>query len=135
MIDSERCPCLSGETYGACCGPMHAGAKTAPTAERLMRSRYSAFLAGDAAYLLKTWHPATRPEELVMEDGLRWLRLDILDTVGGSLFETEGVVEFRALYSSIPEDGEPAERGMLHERSRFIKLDGEWVYMDGEIRS
>lgn len=100
-----------------------------------MRSRYSAFIAKNADYLLATWHPATRPEELMMDDGLRWLRLDILDTQGGSLFETEGVVEFRAHYRSIPQGDEPAERGMLHERSRFIRRDGDWVYMDGEIRS
>ena len=53
MHDDERCPCLSGDTYGACCGRYHSGAATAPTAEALMRSRYSAFAVG-AVFLVST---------------------------------------------------------------------------------
>ncbi|MET0725475.1 MAG: YchJ family metal-binding protein, partial [Leifsonia sp.] len=56
LRSDDRCPCLSGEAYGSCCGRFHAGA-VAPTAVQLMRSRYSAFVVGDAAYLLDTWHP------------------------------------------------------------------------------
>ena len=44
----SRCPCLSGSAYQDCCGPYHSGSADAPTAERLMRSRYSAFVLGDA---------------------------------------------------------------------------------------
>ena len=74
MTDSDwrlaalaRCPCLSGLQYGECCGPFHSGDAFAPTAERLMRSRYSAFAVGDADYLLATWHPTTRPAELALD--------------------------------------------------------------------
>ena len=64
---TDRCPCLSGEVFGACCGRFLSEAADAPTAEQLMRSRYSAFVVGDAAYLLATWHPSTRPAELELE--------------------------------------------------------------------
>lgn len=113
-----RCPCLSGESYEACCGPIHAG-EAAPTAERLMRSRFTAFALGDAAYLLHSWHPSTRPASLELDD-TRWYRLDILDRVGGGLLDAEGVVEFAAFYRG----------GSVRERSRFTRSDGRWVYLD-----
>jgi SEC-C motif-containing protein len=123
--DGARCPCLSGETYGACCGPFHRGAAEAPTAERLMRSRYSAFAVGDVDYLLHTWHPSTRPDELELDDGVRWYRLDILARAGGGLGEREGTVEFTARYKTA---GGPA--GEQHELSRFVRDDGRWFYVD-----
>ena len=61
---SRRCPCGTGLTYGECCGKYHAGTN-APTAEALMRSRFSAFVTGDEAYLLRTWDPDTRPVTLL----------------------------------------------------------------------
>ena len=61
---NRRCPCGTGLPYDDCCGPLHAGSTAAATAEQLMRSRYSAFAVGDAAYLLATWHPSTRPAAL-----------------------------------------------------------------------
>src|SRR5215203_3946679 len=91
--DDERCPCLSGDTYGACCGRYHSGAASAPTAEALMRSRYSAFAVGDEAYLLATWAPQTRPDSAGLGDE-QWRRLDIHRTERGGPFDTTGVVEF-----------------------------------------
>jgi SEC-C motif-containing protein len=119
-----RCPCLSGEVYGACCAPFHRGESAAPTAERLMRSRYSAFVFRLAGYLLETWHPRTRPAELELDPDQRWFRLDILRTERGSLADTDGVVEFRAHYRLA---GAAAE---LHETSRFVRLDRRWLYLD-----
>jgi SEC-C motif-containing protein len=89
-----------------------------------MRSRYSAFAVGDTEYLLKTWHPSTRPDSLELDSELRWTRLDILRTVRGGPFDTDGVVEFTA-YSTL--DG---ERQQQHETSRFVKLDRLWFYVD-----
>jgi SEC-C motif-containing protein len=126
------CPCLSGETYGDCCGRFHRGEATAPTAERLMRSRYSAFVVGDAAYLLATWHPHTRPRELELDPSMRWRRLDIVDTARGGMLDDEGVVEFRAFYRSEGVDAS-AGRGVLHERSRFARVAGRWLYVDGDV--
>ncbi|MFF2053979.1 YchJ family protein [Leifsonia sp. NPDC058194] len=121
-MTSDRCPCLSGSTYDECCGPLHRG-EPAPTAERLMRSRFSAFALGDAAYLLRSWDASTRPAELDLDEGLRWYRLDIERTERGGPFDREGVVEFRAFYRG-------AERGELHEVSRFVKDGRDWFYVE-----
>jgi SEC-C motif domain protein len=97
------------------------------TAEALMRSRFEAFARGDAAHLLATWHPTTRPAALDLDDGLEWRALQIVDTVAGGPDDDDGVVEFRASYRS------PEGAGLLHERSRFTRVDGRWVYVDGDI--
>lgn len=120
------CPCLSGLPYDECCGPFHGGTATAPTAERLMRSRYSAYSRGLPEYLLATWHPSTRPSELVLDPRLRWYRLDILGRSRGGLLDTEGSVEFRASYRI---DTQP---GSQHELSSFVRENGQWYYLDGE---
>lgn len=127
MEATDRCPCGTGLTFGECCAPIHTGQRDAPTAEALMRSRFTAFAISDDAYLLRSWHPATRPSRLDAEPGIRWLRLDIVDTVAGGPFDKEGIVEFVAHYRS--EDG----RGQLHERSRFVRQDS-WCYVDGDVR-
>lgn len=124
-MPDHRCPCLSGSTYAECCGPFHAGAAAAPTAERLMRSRYSAYAVRDVAYLLRSWHPLTRPAELTLDPELRWYRLDILSTARGGMLDTDGTVEFRAHYKS------PEGAGAQHETSRFVRDAGAWVYVDG----
>lgn len=87
-----------------------------------MRSRYSAFALDDAQYVLRSWHPDTRPAGVEPDPALRWVGLDVLESTGGGLFDAEGVVEFRAHYRDA---GRPGE---LHERSRFVRHDGAWVY-------
>ncbi|NJC71303.1 YchJ family protein [Planosporangium thailandense] len=121
---ASPCPCGLGQPYGDCCGRFHHGPTGAPTAELLMRSRFSAFAVEDAAYLLSTWHPATRPARIRFEPHQRWSRLDILGTTGGGLLDAEGTVEFRAHYSQHGRQG-----GVLHERSRFVRRDGRWLYL------
>ncbi|MBT2492047.1 hypothetical protein J7E96_26680 [Streptomyces sp. ISL-96] len=118
------CPCGLPAAYGECCGRFHSGEAAAPTAELLMRSRYSAFVAQDAAYLLRSWHPDTRPQTLDFDPDMRWQGLDILATADGSAFHTTGTVTFRAHYTH---EGEPGE---LHEQSRFARHEGAWVYLD-----
>jgi len=122
---ADRCPCLSGNPYDECCGPLHRGA-AAPTAERLMRSRFSAFALRLPDYLLATWHPRARPAELELDPDTRWQRLDIVRVESGGPFDRSGVVEFRAFWRS----GE--DRGDLHETSRFVRDSGPWLYLDGE---
>ena len=90
-----------------------------------MRSRYSAFAVGDAGYLLATWHPDTRPRELELDPDLRWTGLDVLATTRGAMLDAEGTVEFTAHYIV----GRRA--GTLHEDSRFVRVDGRWLYLDG----
>ncbi|UNK72372.1 YchJ family metal-binding protein [Microbacterium sp. H1-D42] len=126
--DTARCPCTSGEVFGSCCGPVIATGR-APTAVRLMRSRFTAFAIGDADHLLRSWHPSTRPVDLDLDEGVHWLRLDILDQQGGGPFDDEGVVEFEAFYR---QDG---TRGSMRERSRFVREDKTWFYVDGTSHS
>jgi SEC-C motif-containing protein len=90
-----------------------------------MRSRFTAFAVGDAPYLLRSWHPSTRPSDLELDTGIRWTRLDILQTEAGGPFDTSGIVSFEAFYR---------ERGVqasMKERSRFVREDGLWSYVDG----
>ncbi|NYI04524.1 YchJ family protein [Allostreptomyces psammosilenae] len=117
------CPCGLPARYADCCGRLHRG-QAAPTAELLMRSRYSAFAVRDRAYLLCTWHPDTRPPRLELEPGLRWRRLEVLAATDGGPFHTEGTVAFRAHYTDRGGDG------VLEEHSRFLRHDGAWVYLD-----
>ncbi|WP_341974572.1 YchJ family protein [Microbacterium sp. LTA6] len=126
VAPDDRCPCFSGDLYRGCCGPLLEGA-SAPTAVRLMRSRYTAFAVGDAEYLLATWHPSTRPLRVEIDDELVWRRLVVLETVAGGPFDREGVVEFEALWR------QGDERGVMHERSRFVREDRRWLYVDGGV--
>ena len=124
LADDARCPCGTGLTFGECCGQYHAG-KPAPTAETLMRSRFSAFVTGNEDYLLSTWDPFTRPSELnLADDSIRFYRLDILDTVAGGPLDDKGVVEFEAFYKG-------AATGKQRERSSFSRQKGRWIYSSG----
>ncbi|MBK1655890.1 YchJ family protein [Allochromatium vinosum] len=126
MPDST-CPCGSGRPFDDCCDPHLSGRTIPPTAEALMRSRYSAFATGQADYLLATWHPTTRPATLTLEPGLRWLGLKILGTEAGGEGDQEGWVTFvaRSKFQG------RAQR--LQERSRFVREHGRWFYVDGEL--
>lgn len=90
-----------------------------------MRSRYAAFVAGEAAYLLRTWHPATRPETLDLDDDVRWSGLEVLGTDGGGPTDRRGTVEFRAHHVV------GGVEGTLHELSRFRRDSEGWRYVRG----
>jgi SEC-C motif-containing protein len=120
------CPCGLPAQYLQCCGRWHHGLLRlqAPDAERLMRSRYCAYVLGEIPYLLETWHPQTRPLRLDPNPpGLRWLGL----TVHRHLQQdaSHATVEFVARN----QQGGRATR--LHEISRFERQDGRWIYLDG----
>ncbi|MGW2548502.1 YchJ family protein [Kitasatospora sp. NPDC001574] len=123
-MPSSPCPCGLPGTYGECCGLLHRGQAAAATAEALMRSRFSAFAARDEVYLLRTWHPDTRPDSVEFDAGLRWVRLEVLSGSEGGPFHSEGTVAFRAHYV------EGREEGVLTEHSRFVRHEGAWVYLD-----
>lgn len=125
IADTDRCPCLSGDAFGVCCGAIHRGLRTAPTAVALMRSRYAAFVTLDAEYLRASWHTSTRPATLSLDADTRWLRLEILHTRAGGPFDDTGEVEFRAIARDA--DG----RYTLQEVSRFVRANGTWLYLDG----
>ena len=122
-----RCPCRKKSevrSYDDCCQPHHVGAFAAPTAEALMRSRYTAFALRDAQYLRATWHRTTRPEPVDFAPGQHWLLLRVLATTTD---DDRATVEFVAR-SRI--DGKIHE---LHETSRFVREDGCWLYVDGVV--
>ena len=108
--------------YSECCEPLHRGTAIAPTAARLMRSRYSAFALGEVDYLLSTWSPRTRPAELELYPDQRWLGLEILKVTGGML-DDQATVEFIARYSN------EGARGEQHEISSFVREGGRWYYL------
>lgn len=126
------CGCADGRgrplAYAHCCGRYLAdfAGTPAPDAEALMRSRYSAFVRGDAGYLLATWHSSTRPPQLELEPGLQWLGLEVRDhrVLDAEHAEVEFVARSRT--------GGRAHR--LHERSRFVREQGRWYYVDGSFR-
>lgn len=125
------CPCGRQDargralTLGACCGPYLDGTQEASDAECLMRSRYSAFVLGRVDYLLRTWHPSKRTATLELEPQARWLGLEVRShrATGADTAEVEFVARFRL--------GGRAVR--QHERSRFVREDGRWFYLDGEL--
>ena len=123
MTDAE-CPCGSAKSYASCCGRWHDGAP-APSAEALMRSRYSAFVKQRGEYLLATWHPTTRPPSLDFEPGTHWLGLSVKSA--RDMAPDRAEVEFIARYRV---GGGSAVR--MHERSRFVRDGGRWLYVDGE---
>ncbi len=129
MGEAKPCPCRRGESFDDCCGPILAGIRPAPTAETLMRSRYTAYVVGDVDYLLRSWHPNTRPAELELDPAQRWLFLEIVGTQRGGPFDDNGTVEFIAHYRV---DG---ARDTMHENSTFVRVDGAWVYLDGTFHA
>jgi SEC-C motif domain protein len=127
MSASEACPCGSGRPYLECCGPLHASDARGVSAEAVMRSRYSAYVLKLSDYLLASWHPSTRPGslDLAEDDGTKWLGLEIKRCEQQD--ENHATVEFVARYRI-------AGRGhRLHELSRFVREDGRWFYVDGDI--
>ena len=122
------CPCESGKPYKNCCEPAHSGTPAA-NAEALMRSRYSAFVLGLEAYLLKTWHPKSRPSALNLADDppTKWLGLQIKRAENTS--ETTAIVEFVARYKVA------GKATRLHETSQFERIDGCWYYLSGEFKT
>jgi SEC-C motif domain protein len=124
------CPCGSGAEFDACCG-RYLGGVPAPTAEALMRSRYTAYVKGNVDYLVDSHAPKGREEvdrELTAKwaGESEWLGLTIVATEAGKESDSEGMVEFHAKYKV-------GGNELTHrERSRFEKVDGRWYYVDGK---
>ncbi|MBI5380664.1 MAG: YchJ family protein [Opitutae bacterium] len=120
------CPCGSGLAYEACCGPIVAGAP-APTAEALMRSRYTAYVRHDCDHLERSL-TAEQRKDFSREDSRRWaessewLGLKILRTEQGGATDTEGLVEFAARFRLEGKEHEHVET------AKFTREDGRWAY-------
>ncbi|HIJ78594.1 MAG: YchJ family metal-binding protein [Desulfobulbaceae bacterium] len=126
IVEQSSCPCGSGAVADRCCGQYIAGTVPAPSAEALMRSRYTGFVLKDEAYLLASWHGSTRPEKLGLDAQaeISWQGLEVLTA---SEEADTAIVEFVVRYTV------QGREQRLHEKSRFVREDGRWYYVDGEI--
>jgi len=125
------CPCGSGQTLGDCCGPLINGAP-APTAEALMRSRYSALVLGEISYLADTLSPDIRADfdQIEAENTARdaqWLGLDVRAITGGLESDDSGSVEFVARFKL------QGKARVHHELSEFAREDGHWICVGGQV--
>jgi SEC-C motif-containing protein len=128
----NQCPCGSGKPYEVCCGPLHAGAEKAQTAEALMRSRFSAYVKRQYPYLGESLHPDHRHDYDPIAtqrwaDESDWLSLEIVNVANGGEQDDEGQVEFIATYR---------EKGVIHphhEQGNFRRHEGVWYYVDGKL--
>jgi SEC-C motif domain protein len=119
------CPCGNAAGYAHCCGRWHSGALhlAAPTAEALMRSRYSAYVLGLHPYLLDTWHPSTRPAAIDPDPpGLKWLGLEVR--------ECRAIDEGHATVAFIARSKLGGQAHRLCEKSRFERVNGQWMYVE-----
>ena len=131
MFTPDNCPCNSNLTYEICCGMYHNNPGTAPTAEALMRSRYSAFFLKKFDYIERTQKLSENPKQKVAEiqnanDSTQWIKLEILETEDGLEQDQTGMVAFSAHFK------EGQHIGKLSERSLFKRVKKEWFYISGE---
>ncbi|OKH14674.1 YchJ family protein [[Limnothrix rosea] IAM M-220] len=131
---SKPCPCGSGDLLSQCCGVYLQGQLAAPTAEKLMRSRYTAYCLKNIDYLFNTEHPNRREPNsrkliTATANNVKWIGLTVVSTAAGQAKNDTGVVEFVAVYQ------EGHQVAQLHERSQFIKENGKWFYTEGEMLS
>ncbi len=127
MKDAVPCPCGSNRKYLDCCARYLDGDEAAPTAETLMRSRYTAYMQLREDYLLATWHPSTRPTQLGLEQDVptKWIGLDVKRHEQQD--ENHAIVEFIARYKV------NGRAHRMHEVSRFVRDEGRWYYVDGDV--
>jgi SEC-C motif-containing protein len=88
-----------------------------------MRSRYSAYVLQDRDYLEQTWHSDHRPQDLILDDGVRWIGLEVIDFQPQ---EDQATVEFEARLLVA------GRVDAVHENSRFVKHEGRWFYTSGD---
>lgn len=139
MTPTIPCPCGSDKSYATCCEPLHCGhaEKVATSVEALMRSRYSAFALGLSDYLIASWHPDTRPEDISLDPSTRWRRLEIIDANND---DHQGLVHFKAYYQEPSQEYSEALNGptdqwhLLEETSKFLFEKGCWFYHSGNYQ-
>ena len=121
----SNCYCGNSTSFQDCCEPYIKGITNAPTAEKLMRSRYSAFAKGAADYLVNTTHISKRrlhnkKDILDWSQANKWLKLEVLAS-------TENTVTFKAYYLD-----ENLKAQVHYEHSTFKFENNRWFYVDGE---
>lgn len=132
MQKEDTCPCKSGKPYAECCGPVIEGARKAETAEALMRARYTAYVNENIDFLRDSFASSSKDEfdynsVQAWSRAARWHGLEIIRTEAGGAGDDHGVVEFRAIYTA---NGEFCNH---HEVSEFVRENGEWKFVDGNL--
>lgn len=123
------CPCGSGIDYETCCEPIMAGKRAAPTAEALLRARYTAFKRADLKFIEASHAPNTRANLDLKVIGQwarasEWRRLEVIRAERGQAGDTAGEIEFKAHYRLHNKDC------VLHEQAEFVHKQGRWWYLD-----
>ncbi|QIX97622.1 YchJ family protein [Cedecea sp. FDAARGOS_727] len=126
----QLCPCGSGLEYSLCCQPYLSAGQHPQRPSQLMRSRYTAFVLQDADYLVSSWHESCRHPTFKSEisggfGSTEWLGLTVYEEAEGSN-ENEGYVSFVARFN------ENGKQSAIIERSRFVRENGRWYYIDGQ---
>ncbi len=126
----KPCYCNSKKAFNECCEPIILGKQDAETAEQLMRSRYTAFVVANVNYLMNSHHPKTRPSKerkniLKWTKSVTWINLEIVSKHKGQENDTDGCVEFKALFM------ENGKIEYIHENSYFVKENNKWYYKSG----
>ncbi|MGB0359800.1 MAG: YchJ family protein [Endozoicomonas sp.] len=129
LAADSLCPCGSQETLKTCCS-LYMENGNAPTAEALMRSRYTAYTMQNISYLIKTTHPeqqSTLKANHVYEQSKKilWQKLEVVNTSAGQSSDTTGTVEFKAWFK----EGVSDAMNFHQERSSFIKIVNRWYYI------
>jgi SEC-C motif domain protein len=130
--EMTNCPCGNDKSFSECCEPFLNGTGNAPTAEALMRARYSAYATANMDFIERTFHSSARAEfdrESARQwaEGSQWHGLEILNVTGGQEEDVEGAVEFIATYSK------KDEKIQHHELATFRKEGGIWTFVDGRM--
>ena len=124
---SALCPCHHGK-FGECCLRFLSGRHIPENALELMRSRYTAYVLGNENYLKATWYISSRPFGKLLDKNtsIKWINLKIISHKQDNKW---GEVEFIAQYKI---NGKAQK---LHEKSRFVKEDDRWYYLDGDLHN
>ncbi|MBN2656976.1 MAG: YchJ family protein [Spirochaetales bacterium] len=127
-----KCPCGSGKEYKQCCSLYIKGGAPAPTAEALMRARYTAYVEKEIDFIVETHDKETRDDisrESVEEwsKESKWYGLEIKETVKGGESDSTGTVEFIAEYK------QNGTKYNHHERAEFVKKKGNWFFHDSKM--
>ena len=129
----NKCFCGSGNTFEQCCKPIIDRKEPAPTAQALMKSRYSAYVIIASQYLIDSTHISQRAnyskndiEAWAKEN--HWQKLEIIDCKNGLSEDSVGEVEFKAYYLDLKNNLQ-----VHHEKSIFKKENGYWFYVNGTV--
>ena len=123
-----QCPCGSGNFLSSCCQIIFNDHAKATTPELLMRSRYSAYALGNISHILSTWDNLYRPPSLTFDERIKWLKLEIVESLFLKTDTNLGYVHFRAIFI------ENKNLITLSEKSQFIKKNRKWYYQKGETK-